>query len=95
MAAAVADDEQRVASASEEEINRILVAGTVKTPKMLSRQHRIYRKSVSRRLNSRMKIGGKNVRWHDENMHRFEKLLLTVLVVWLEEEPGLICQKNQ
>ena len=26
-------------------------------------------------------------------MHRFEKRLLTVLVVWLEEERGLVCQK--
>ena len=42
--------------------------------------------SVSRRLNSRLKIGGKNVRGLDENMHRFEKLLLTVPAVWLEEE---------
>ena len=60
---------------------------------MLSRRHRIYRTSVSRRLNSRLKIGGKNVSGRDENMHRFEKLLLTVLAVWLEEERGSVCQK--
>ena len=28
----------------------------------------------------------KNVCWRDENMHRFEKLLLTVPAVWFEEE---------
>ena len=69
------------------------MAGAVRTPKMLSRRHRIYRTSVSRRFSSLLKIGGKNVRVHDENMHCFEKCLLTVLAVWLEEEQWLVCHK--
>ena len=38
-------------------------------------------------MDSRLKIGGKqNVRGREGNMHRFEKLLLTVPAVSLEEE---------
>ena len=42
MASVVADAEQRVASASEEEINIILGDRDSKNTKMLSRRHRIY-----------------------------------------------------
>ena len=42
MASVVADAEQRVASASEEEMNIIIDGRDRKNTKMLSRRHRIY-----------------------------------------------------
>ena len=96
MVAVVADAEQRFAGASEEEINIILgdrdsknTKNVIKTAKNIPNE---CLDAIEQSFEDRQK---KKRPWAWRKYASFEKLVLTVLAVWLEEERGLVCQKNQ